>query len=77
MPPARRARRRAVAACFAALGWLPAMILLVFFSLANLHTGLMIHRVAMLHPKRGYTYGGLIAAVLEDDYPRLGATHSM
>ena len=60
-----------LAACFAALGWLPAMILLVFFSLANLHTGLMIHRVAMLHPKRGYTYGGLIAAVLEDEYPRL------
>ena len=55
----------ALAGAFAALGWVPAIGLLLFFSMANLHTGLMVHRVALLHPSAD-SYGGLIREVFGD-----------
>mmetsp|Transcript_5768 Transcript_5768/g.17016 ORF Transcript_5768/g.17016 Transcript_5768/m.17016 type:complete len:484 (-) Transcript_5768:93-1544(-) len=54
-----------LAGAFATLGWVPAIGLLVFFSLANFHTGLMIHRVALLHPN-AHSYGSLVRAVFGD-----------
>jgi vesicular inhibitory amino acid transporter len=54
-----------LAGAFATLGWVPAIGLLLFFSLANFHTGLMIHRVALLHPD-AHSYGALVEAVFGD-----------
>jgi hypothetical protein len=39
-----------LAAAFAGFGWIFGIILVVFFALANYHTGTMLHRLCLKHP---------------------------